>query len=67
METMSLPRMARTLGVTATWLRSEAEAGRLPCVKAGRRFIFAPQAVQTELARRAATERVGSTATATHG
>lgn len=60
MDTLPLPRMARLLGVTSKWLRSEADAGRLPCVKAGRRYIFEPQAVQAELARRAASERLGS-------
>lgn len=62
METLTLSRMARRLGVTAQWLREEAEAGRLPCVKAGKRYIFEPQAVQSELARRAATSRLAEVA-----
>jgi hypothetical protein len=46
--------MARTLRVNVRWLRSEAEAGRLPAVKAERRYLFNPDAVFRVLAERAA-------------
>lgn len=51
--------MARRLGVTQTWLRSEADAGRVPCLRAGRRYLFAAGAVESTLAERAAQERQG--------
>lgn len=51
---LNLPRMARRLGVTQTWLRREAEAGRIPVLRAGTRFIFEPEAVETAIAQRAA-------------
>ena len=44
---------ARRIGVTARWLRTEADAGRIPCLRAGSRLLFAPDAVERELAKRA--------------
>jgi hypothetical protein len=51
---LSLPRMARRLGVTSNWLREESDAGRVPCLKAGNRYLFSPDAVLRVLAERAA-------------
>ena len=31
---------AARLGVSGPWLRKEAEAGRLPCLRAGNRLLF---------------------------
>ena len=45
--------MARRLRVTVRWLRDEAEAGRLPCLKAGDRFLFCPKTVEAALLKRA--------------
>lgn len=53
-ELMNLCRTARLLGVPAKWLREEAEAGRVPCLRAGTRMLFNPLAVQQMLAERAA-------------
>jgi hypothetical protein len=55
LQTSLLPlgRMARQLHVTAEWLRAEADAGRVPCVKAGSRFLFSPAAVERALVERA--------------
>jgi len=47
--------MARTLRVNVRWLRAEAEAGRIPAVRAERRFLFNPHAVVRTLADRATT------------
>lgn len=47
---LSLPRMARSLGVTQQWLRLQADAGHVPCLVAGKRYLFAPAAVQEALA-----------------
>ena len=52
---LPLGPMARQLRVTARWLRAEAEAGRVPCLKAEKRYLFAPAIVERVLAERAAT------------
>lgn len=58
---LSLGRMARRLGVTQGWLRAEAEAGGVPCLRAGPRdYLFAPEAVEAALAQRATEERQGA-------
>jgi hypothetical protein len=49
-ELLSLSRMARRLGVTQQWLRAEAAAGRVPCLRAGKRILFAAAAVEDALA-----------------
>lgn len=51
---LPLAKMARRLRVTAAWLKSEAEARRVPCLPAGRGFLFNPEAVERVLAERAA-------------
>ena len=51
---LPLNRMARRLRVTIAWLRGEAEAGRVPCLRAGTRYLFAPDAVEQALTDRAA-------------
>jgi len=51
---LSLPRMARRLGVTQRWLREQADAGRVPHLRADKRYLFAVHAVQAELAKQAA-------------
>jgi len=53
-ELLSLSRMARRLGVTQDWLRQEADASRVPCLKAGKRYLFNAVAVQEDLAAKAA-------------
>jgi excisionase family DNA binding protein len=58
-ELLSLARMARRLGVTQDWLRSEADAGRVPCLKAGKRYLFNAAAVQDALAAKAAATLQG--------
>jgi hypothetical protein len=50
---LPLNRMARVLHVTVGWLRDEANAGRVPCLRAGDRYLFAPTAVEMVLAERA--------------
>lgn len=53
---LTLARMARRLGVTQAWLRTEADTGRLPCLCAGARYLFAA-AGEAVLAERAGAER----------
>jgi len=50
--------MARRLGVTTRWLRAEAEAGRIPCLKAEDRLLFDADAVQKIMVQRARGEGV---------
>ncbi len=57
---LPLGPMARRLRVTTGWLRAEADAGRVPCLRAGTRYLFAPDAVERVLAERAANEKVVS-------
>jgi len=58
-ELLSLSRMARRLGVTQQWLRDQADAGKIPCLKAGHRYLSNPVAVQKALAAKAAWTRQG--------
>jgi excisionase family DNA binding protein len=52
-----LARMAGRLGVTQRWLREQADSGTIPCLKAGKRYLFNPLAVQEALATQAARSR----------
>jgi DNA-binding transcriptional MerR regulator len=61
MEVLSLPRMARRCGVTQQWLRDYADAGKVPCLRAGNRYLFNPAAVQEALAVEAAKQRTNDT------
>jgi len=55
-----LAQRCRRYGLSAAWLRAEAEAGRIPVLRAGRRLLFDVAAVEAELIRRAADGRKGS-------
>jgi excisionase family DNA binding protein len=50
---LHLAALARRLGVPATWLRKEADSGRLPCVKAGTQRLFDADAIERLLLERA--------------
>jgi hypothetical protein len=52
-ELVHLNVLARRLGVPAHWLRQEAEAGRLPHVKAGSQLLFDAATVERILLERA--------------
>ncbi len=41
-----LGAMARRLRVPATWIRAEAEAGRIPHLRAGSALLFDPEVVE---------------------
>lgn len=45
--------LARQLKVTSSWLRAEAEAGRLPHIKAGKTILFDAETVRKLLLERA--------------
>ena len=51
---LPLAAMARRLRVRSDWLRAEAEAGRVPSLPAGDRFLFDAEAVEKALLKRAA-------------
>ena len=51
---MSASSAAAHLGVPANWLKIEAEAGRVPFIRAGARILFNPVLVEQALAKRAA-------------
>jgi hypothetical protein len=53
-ELLNLARMARRAGVTAQWLRDAADQGIVPSLRAGRRYVFNPEAVTAALSRLAA-------------
>jgi hypothetical protein len=52
--------MARLCHVPSKWLRAEAEAGRIPALKAGDRLVFRPDVVLPLVAERAAQRGAGS-------
>lgn len=45
--------VARRLRVPVRWLKAEAEAGHVPCLKAGKAILCDPQAVESALLERA--------------
>jgi hypothetical protein len=55
----SLGVAAVALRVPRAWLEAEAEAGRLPALHAGNRWLFNLPVVECELARRAARPATG--------
>lgn len=57
-ELLTLPQMARELGVAKNWLRAHADSGHVPCLKAGKhRYLFNVDAVRDALAQQAAQPR----------
>ena len=53
-EIISLHGLARELKLPIQWLKVEADNGRIPCLRAGRRRLFNFDAVVKVLAQRAA-------------
>jgi hypothetical protein len=52
-ELLKTGQMARSVGVPVRWLKAEAEAGRIPALKAENVFLFNPDVVVSLLAERA--------------
>ncbi len=66
-ELLSLHRAARRIGVTSRWLKAEADAERIPCLRADGRYLFDIDAVTRALSRRAAVgERADKQREAVH-
>lgn len=53
---LPLKRAAARLGVPAAWLRAEAEAGRVPHLRVGRRLLVNLQLVESALRDRCAAK-----------
>jgi len=56
---LSLDALSVTLGLPRTYLRAEAKAERIPCLRIGRRLLFDADAVRKTLAARAAAGIAG--------
>ena len=48
---LSLNQLSRRLQVPADWLKREADAGEIPCLKFGCRYLFNEEAVRDSLHR----------------
>lgn len=44
---LPLRRMAARLGVPSRWLREQAEAGKVPGLQAGNRWLFDPEVAES--------------------
>ena len=53
LKLLPLCAMARRMYVSNKWLRGEAEAGRIPHLKAGKTLLFNPDVVEPLLVERA--------------
>ncbi|HYT94868.1 MAG TPA: hypothetical protein VEL76_39490 [Gemmataceae bacterium] len=56
---VSLPALARRLRIPAKWLREEAEAGRIPHLKADTALLFDAELVEHVLLERARQTTTG--------
>lgn len=56
----SLRRMAAQVGVPSKWLKAEAEAGRVPGLCAGNRWLFVPSVVVPVIAAMACPASKGA-------
>ncbi len=45
--------LANELGLPVAWLKDEAQAGRIPCLRIGKRLVFNAEAVERTLVERA--------------
>ena len=52
-EPETLNQLSRRTSLPAAWLKKEADAGNLPCLRVGRRYLFSPEAVNRALLERA--------------
>jgi excisionase family DNA binding protein len=51
---LSLPALAEALNLPEEWIKDEADAGRIPHLRIGKRYRFNREAVIRNLAERAA-------------
>ena len=55
----NLAGLSRELNLPQSWLRAEADAKRIPCLRVGRKRFFNIKAVENVLAERAAGSNRG--------
>ena len=58
-ELTNLRGLAQQLRLPVAWLKGEADGGRIPCLRVGRRRLFNVGAVRAELAKRASGTKEG--------
>jgi excisionase family DNA binding protein len=58
-QLLSLPALAEALKLPQSWIKAEADAGKLPHLKIGKRYCFNRDAVVRALAERAARSGKG--------
>jgi excisionase family DNA binding protein len=58
-QLLSLPALARALSLPEGWIKAEADAGRIPHLRVGKRYRFNGAAVVAALAERAAQSGKG--------
>ena len=56
---LTVVALARRLGLSAAWLKDEAEAGRIPSLRIGRSLRFNAVAVERALVARASGDDAG--------
>ena len=61
-EILPLNRAARRFGVTAKWLKAQAQAGHIPCIDADGRYLFDIVAVTRALAGMVRLQESGANA-----
>lgn len=54
-----LAQRFKRYGLSVAWLKAEAEAGRIPHLRAGRRLLFDAEAVEAVLIQRASERSRG--------
>jgi hypothetical protein len=57
---LSATQMAERAGVPLTWLKAEADAGRIPSLRVRSRRMFLSSAVESALARLATPIEIGT-------
>ncbi len=58
-QLLSLPALAEALKLPERWIKAEADAGRIPHLRIGRRYRFNRETVVAVLAQRAAQNGKG--------
>jgi hypothetical protein len=56
-EVLTLNRAAHRLGVSARWLKAEADAGRVPHLRAEKRYLFELSAASEAIASQILSKR----------
>jgi hypothetical protein len=56
---VTVGRLSSELNLPAAWLKAEARAGRIPCLRVGRRLMFDMAAVLRALAQSAGDHHIG--------